>query len=103
MTATDSTEAVYGAIPPQRAPDLNSTDFLNPTPRTTSWPRPNGKIPVIQDTRPARRSASVVAVTDLKVGAIPAWGFEPFLAAHPQVTYRMLQSMSKRLREAQTA
>ena len=49
------------------------------------------------------RSASVVAVTDLKVGAIPAWGFEPFLAAHPQVTYRMLQSMSKRLREAQTA
>lgn len=49
------------------------------------------------------RSASVVAVTDLKVGAISAREFESFLAAHPKVAYRMLQTLSERLREARTA
>jgi CRP-like cAMP-binding protein len=49
------------------------------------------------------RSASVVAVTDLKVYAVSAWEFESFLAAHPKVAYRMLQTMSQRLRDAQSA
>jgi CRP-like cAMP-binding protein len=48
------------------------------------------------------RSASVVAVTDLKIAAIPAWGFEGFLEAHPKVAYRMLQTLSQRLREARS-
>jgi CRP-like cAMP-binding protein len=46
------------------------------------------------------RSASIVAVTPLTVSAITAWEFESFLAAHPKVAYRMLQTMSRRLREA---
>jgi len=46
------------------------------------------------------RSASIVAVTPLTVSAVSAWEFESFLAAHPTVAYRMLQSMSRRLREA---
>jgi CRP-like cAMP-binding protein len=49
------------------------------------------------------RSADVVTITNLKAAAIPAWGFEAFLAAHPKVAYRMLQTMSKRLREERTA
>jgi CRP-like cAMP-binding protein len=49
------------------------------------------------------RSASVVAVTDLKVYAVSAWEFEAFLAAHPKVAYRMLQTLSERLREAEPA
>jgi len=46
------------------------------------------------------RSASVVAVTPLTVSAVAAWEFESFLASHPKVAYRMLQTMSRRLREA---
>ena len=49
------------------------------------------------------RSASVVAATDLTIAAISAWEFESFLEAHPKVAYRMLQTMSQRLREAETA
>jgi CRP-like cAMP-binding protein len=49
------------------------------------------------------RSATVVAVTDLKVYAVSAWEFESFLAAHPKVAYRMLQAFSQRLREADSA
>jgi CRP-like cAMP-binding protein len=49
------------------------------------------------------RSAGVVAVSDLKVYAVSAWEFESFLAAHPKVAYRMQQTMSERLRDAQSA
>jgi CRP-like cAMP-binding protein len=47
------------------------------------------------------RSASVKATTDLLVGAIPSWHFKPFLIENPEVTYRMLQTLSHRLREAE--
>jgi CRP-like cAMP-binding protein len=47
------------------------------------------------------RSATVVATTDLVVGAIPSWHFKPFLIEHPEVAYRMLQILSQRLREAE--
>ena len=47
------------------------------------------------------RSATVTATTDLVVGAIPSWHFKPFLIEHPEVTYRMLQILSHRLREAE--
>lgn len=49
------------------------------------------------------RSASVVASTDLLVAAVPEWGFRPFLKDHPEVTYRLLETMSRRLREAEAA
>ena len=49
-----------------------------------------------------RRSADVTAKTDLLCATIPEWGFEAFLLEHPKVAYRLLQTMSRRLREAET-
>src|SRR5215469_1274101 len=46
------------------------------------------------------RSSTVVATTDLVVAAIPEWHFKPFLMEHPEVAYRMLQTLSRRLRDA---
>jgi CRP/FNR family transcriptional regulator, cyclic AMP receptor protein len=47
------------------------------------------------------RSATVTATTDVVVAAIPAWSFKPFLLEHPEVAYRLLQTLSRRLREAE--
>ncbi len=47
------------------------------------------------------RSATVTARTDLRLAAIAEWNFKPFLIEHPEVAYRMLQTMSRRLRDAE--
>ena len=47
------------------------------------------------------RSASVTATTDLVLAAMPEWHFKPFLVQHPEVAYRMLQTLSRRVREAE--
>jgi CRP/FNR family cyclic AMP-dependent transcriptional regulator len=47
------------------------------------------------------RSATVTARTDLWLAAIMEWNFKAFLIEHPEVTYRMLQTLSRRLREAE--
>jgi len=47
------------------------------------------------------RSASVTAHTDLVLAAVPEWGFKPFLQDHPEVTYHLLETLSRRLREAE--
>lgn len=47
------------------------------------------------------RSATVTATTDLVLAAIPEWHFKPFLMEHPEVAYRMLQTLSTRVREAE--
>ena len=49
------------------------------------------------------RSASVTARSDLVLAAVPEWGFKPFLRDHPEVTYRLLETLSRRLREAEAA
>jgi CRP/FNR family cyclic AMP-dependent transcriptional regulator len=49
------------------------------------------------------RSASVTARTDLVLAAVPEWGFKPFLRDHPEITYRLLETLSRRLREAEAA
>ena len=49
------------------------------------------------------RSASVTATTDLVLAAVPEWGFKPFLSDHPEVTYRLMETLSRRLREAEAA
>jgi CRP/FNR family cyclic AMP-dependent transcriptional regulator len=49
------------------------------------------------------RSASITAGSDLVVAAVPEWGFKPFLQDHPEVTYRLLETLSRRLREAEAA
>lgn len=47
------------------------------------------------------RSATVTATTDLVLAAIADWNFKPFLLKHPEVAYRMLQTLSRRLRDAE--
>jgi CRP-like cAMP-binding protein len=49
------------------------------------------------------RSATVTATTDLVVGAIAEWNFKPFLIEHPEVAYRLLQELSRRVREAEAS
>jgi CRP-like cAMP-binding protein len=49
------------------------------------------------------RSATVTAATDLVLAAVPEWGFKPFLQDHPEVTYRLLETLSRRLRDAEAA
>jgi CRP-like cAMP-binding protein len=47
------------------------------------------------------RSATVTARTDLTLAAIAEWNFKPFLIEHPEVAYRLLQTLSRRVREAE--
>jgi CRP/FNR family transcriptional regulator, cyclic AMP receptor protein len=49
------------------------------------------------------RSADIKASTDLVLAAVPEWGFRQFLGDHPEITYRLLQTLSRRLREAEEA
>jgi CRP-like cAMP-binding protein len=49
------------------------------------------------------RSADITARTDLLVAAVAEWGFKEFLGDHPEITYRLLQTLSRRLREAEEA
>jgi|SRR5215467_11992268 len=47
------------------------------------------------------RSATIVATSDVVLGAIPEWSFKPFLLENPEVAYRMLQTLSRLVREAE--
>jgi len=49
------------------------------------------------------RSADITARSDLVLAAVPEWGFKQFLGEHPEITYRLLQTLSRRLREAEEA
>jgi CRP-like cAMP-binding protein len=47
------------------------------------------------------RSATVTAKTDVVLGAMSAWQFRPFVLAHSDVAWLLLQRLARRLREAQ--
>ena len=47
------------------------------------------------------RSATIKADTDVSLATIPEWAFKPFLKEHPEVTYRLLQLLSQRVRQAE--
>jgi CRP-like cAMP-binding protein len=49
------------------------------------------------------RSATVTAKTDVVLGAMSAWQFRPFVLAHPEAAWKLLQRLARRLREAQTS
>lgn len=48
------------------------------------------------------RSATIRAESDVTLASIPEWGFKPFLLEHPEVMYRMLQTLSRRVRLAES-
>ena len=48
------------------------------------------------------RSATVRAESDVTLATIPEWSFKPFLMEHPELMYRMLQTLSHRIRLAES-
>ena len=48
------------------------------------------------------RTATVTAKTDVVLAAMSTWQFRPFVLAHPEVAWTLLQRLARRLREAQT-
>jgi CRP-like cAMP-binding protein len=57
-----------------------------------------GEIALIDE---GTRSATITAATDLKCYGLTAWEFRPFVEEHPQVAWAMLETLARRLREAQ--
>ena len=48
------------------------------------------------------RSATVRAESAVSLATIPEWSFKPFIHEHPEVAYRMLQTLSLRVRQAES-
>jgi CRP/FNR family transcriptional regulator, cyclic AMP receptor protein len=57
-----------------------------------------GEIALIDD---GPRSATVVAATDLRCRGIAAWEFKGFIADHPEAAWPIMQTLARRLREAE--
>ena len=47
------------------------------------------------------RTATVVATTDLALLGLSPWEFKPFVEEHPNVAWKLLQTLAGRLREAE--
>ncbi len=47
------------------------------------------------------RSATITADSDVTMATIPEWNFKPFLKEHPEVAYKLLQTLSRRVRQAE--
>src|SRR5918992_2970375 len=57
-----------------------------------------GEIALIDE---GMRSATITADSELLCYGMTAWEFRPFVEEHPQVAWVMLQTLARRLREAQ--
>jgi CRP/FNR family transcriptional regulator, cyclic AMP receptor protein len=57
-----------------------------------------GEIALIDE---GMRSASITAATDLRCYGLTVWDFKPFVEDHPQVAWALLQTLARRLRDAQ--
>ena len=58
-----------------------------------------GEMAIVDD---GVRSASVTAATDLRSYYLTPWDFRPFVEEHPQVAWKLLQNLARRLRTAQS-
>jgi CRP-like cAMP-binding protein len=59
-----------------------------------------GEIALVRDTP---RRATVTAATGLRCLTIGSWEFRPFVEAHPEIAWRLLETMAERLGEAPTS
>ncbi len=59
-----------------------------------------GEMAIMDD---GKRSASIVAAEDMKVAFLTPWEFRPFVEEHPELAWKLLCSLARRLRAAQTA
>ena len=57
-----------------------------------------GEIALIDD---GMRTASVTADSDLKVYGLTSWEFRPIVESNASIAWKLLQTMAKRLREAE--
>ena len=57
-----------------------------------------GEIALIDE---GKRTATIVAGTDLRCRGMSAWEFRPFVQSHPEVAWPLLQTLAARLREAE--
>ena len=57
-----------------------------------------GEIALLDD---GPRTATVTAGTDLRCLGMATWEFRPFVLEHPDVALTMLQTLARRLREAE--
>jgi CRP-like cAMP-binding protein len=57
-----------------------------------------GEIALIDD---GMRTASVTADSDLKVYGLTSWEFRPLVETNASIAWKLLQTMAKRLREAE--
>lgn len=57
-----------------------------------------GEIALIDE---GKRTATIVAGTDLHCRGMTAWEFRPFVQGHPEVAWPLLQTLAARLRESQ--
>ncbi len=48
------------------------------------------------------RSATIRAESAVSLATIPEWSFKPFVHEHPEVAYRLLQTLSLRVRQAES-
>lgn len=48
------------------------------------------------------RSATITAATDLRCYGMTPWEFRPFVESHPQAAWTLLQTLARRLRDAQS-
>ncbi len=48
------------------------------------------------------RTASVTATTELRSYFLTPWEFRPFVEEHPELAWKLLQNLARRLRAAQT-
>ena len=48
------------------------------------------------------RSATIRAESEVTLATIPEWSFKPFVHEHPEVAYRLLQTLSRRVRQAES-
>lgn len=58
-----------------------------------------GEIALIDDQ--ARRTATIVAETDLTCYGLTSWDFRPLVETNAEIAWKLLQVMAKRLREAE--
>ena len=57
-----------------------------------------GEIALIDD---GPRSASVIAATDMQCRGIAAWEFKGFVQEHPDAAWAIMETLARRLREAE--
>ncbi|MDQ3866009.1 MAG: cyclic nucleotide-binding domain-containing protein [Actinomycetota bacterium] len=79
----------------------NATVSVGGELRTTLGPGDSfGEMAVIDQ---GVRSASVTAATDLRCFYLTPWEFRPFVEEHSEVAWKLLQTLARRLRAAESA